>query len=82
MTGLGNEHEIIEHLMDLKADMAVVKSHTSIASTQIDRHNDRISNLEKWRWIVLGIAMAIGFFLPTAGESIARMVTQQHNTTP
>ena len=46
--------KVLEAIKDLKSHMV----------TKHDKLEDRIERLEKWRWIILGILLAAGMFLP------------------
>lgn len=46
--------KVLEAIKDLKSHMV----------TKHDKLEDRIENLEKWRWIIIGILLAAGIFLP------------------
>jgi len=43
--------------------MTFLKDHDDRSETYINAMNDRISVLERWRWIMLGGAMVVGFLL-------------------
>jgi len=46
--------KVLEAIKDLKSHMV----------TKHDKLEDRIENLEKWRWILIGALVAGGMFLP------------------
>ena len=46
--------KVLEAIKDLKIHIG----------TKHDKLEDRIENLEKWRWIIIGVLLAGGMFLP------------------
>lgn len=54
------ERKVLEAMKDLKTDLASQLAAEKTAKKTVE---DRLSDLEKWRWYVMGIAVAAGYLL-------------------
>lgn len=54
------ERKVLEAMKDLKTDLASQLAAEKTAKKTVE---DRLSDLEKWRWYVMGIAATVGYLL-------------------
>jgi len=63
-----NTKEILAKIDDMELRIEdKLKEHADKTTTQNKSISDRLSALENWRWLVIGGAMALGFFLNHLG---------------
>lgn len=64
--------KIFNKLDDLAADMATIKANTATATEVSKDHECRLRGLERWQWMVVGIATAVGALSSVAVAFLTR----------
>ena len=59
-----NTKEIVSKIIDMETRIEdKIKEHAEKSSSQYKSISDRLTKLENWRWLVVGVATAFGFIL-------------------